>query len=107
MRQSFKPLWIDGGFGQLKENIRAAKEEIDEEIQLASEKRIQRIPQLQMEPKNANAQTQRLEQLQETKENTLFGSQQTFALANTKELRIQKIINEEGTLELSIIASQV
>lgn len=96
MRQSFKPLWLGGGFGQLKENIRAAKEEIDEEIQ--------RIPQPQMEFKNA--QTQRSEQSQETKESRVFGSQQTFALANTEELRIQKIIKEEGTSELRIITSR-
>ena len=104
MRQSFKPLWIDGGFGQLKENISTAKEEIDEEIQLASEQSIQRIPPLKMEFKNA--QTQRSEQSQETKESKVFGSQQIFALANTQELRIQKIIKEEGTSELGIITSQ-
>lgn len=99
-----KPFWKNGNFRQLKKNISAAKEEVDEEIQLASEEKIQRIPQLQMEFKNA--QTQRSEQSQEIEESRVFCSQQTFALANTEELQIQRIIKAEGMSELGIVTSQ-
>lgn len=90
-------LWKDfkGDFEQLEENISVAKEEVDEEIKLASEQKTQRIyEQLQIESKKAHAQ--RLQQLTEIKENGIFRSQQMLALAETKELRIQKIIKEEG-----------
>lgn len=104
MRELVKPMWKNDGFRRLKENFSAVKEDIDEEIQLASEQRIQRIPQLQME--FTNAQFQCLEQSYETDEIRVFRSQQTFALANTEELRIQRIIKGEGMSELGIVTSQ-
>lgn len=94
MEKSVKPVWKDDGFRQLGENISVAKEEVGKEIQLASEQRIQRIPQLQME--FTDAQTQRSEQSHEIDESRVFRSQQTFALANTNELQIQRIIKGEG-----------
>jgi hypothetical protein len=97
MKRFVKSLWKDfkGDFGQLEENISVAKEEVDEEIKLASEQKMQRIyEQLQIESKEAH--TQRSQHLTEIKENRVFRSQQMLALAETKELRIQKIIKEEG-----------
>ena len=44
--------------------------------------------------------------LTEIKESRVFRSQQTLALAETKELRIQKIIKEEGMSNLSIVSHQ-
>lgn len=89
-------LWKDfkGDFRQLEENISAAKEEVDEEIKLASEQKMQRIhEQLQIESREANIQ--RSQHLTEIKENRVLRSQQMLALAETKELRIQKIVKEE------------
>lgn len=97
MKRFVKSLWKDfkGDFGQLEENISVAKEEVDEEIKLASEQKMQRIyEQLQIESKEAH--TQRSQHLTEIKENRVFRSHQMLALAETKELRIQKIIKEEG-----------
>ena len=107
MKRFVKPLWkefkID--FKQLEENISAAKEEVDEEIKLASEQKMQRIhEQLQIE--SEQAQIQRSQQLAEIKESRVFRSQQTLALAETKELRIQKIIKEEGMSKSSIFPGQ-
>ena len=102
-----KSLWKDfkGDFGQLEENISAAKEEVDEEIKLASEQKMQRIhEQLQIE--SEQAQIQRSQQLIEIKENRVFRSQQTLALAETKELRIQKIIKDAGMSKPSIFADR-
>ena len=107
MKRFVKSLWknFKRDFGQLEENISAAKEDVDEEIKLASETSIQRIhEQLQIESKEARIQ--RSEHLTEIKENKIFRSQQMLALAETKELRIQKIIKEEGVSKLSTVASQ-
>ena len=107
MKRFVKSLWKDfkGDFGQLEENISAAKGEVDEEIQLASEQKIQRIHEhLQIESKQA--QIQRSQQLTEIKESRVFRSQQTLALAETKELRIQKVIKEEGLTKPNIVAGQ-
>lgn len=107
MKRFVKSLWKDfkGDFGQLEENISAAKEEVDEEIKLASEQKMQLIhEQLQIE--SEQAQIQRSQQLTEIKESKVFRSQQTLALAETKELRIQKIIKEEGMSNPSIVADQ-
>lgn len=103
MKRFVKSLWKDfkSDFGQLEENISAAKEEVDEEIRLASEQKIERIhEQLQIE--SGEAQIQRSQQLTEIKESRVFRSQQRIALANTEELRIQKIIKEEGISNLGI-----
>lgn len=101
MKRFVKSLWknFKSDFGRLEENINAAKEEVDEEIRLASEQKIQgKIQgiheQLQIESKEA--QIQRSQQLTEMNENRAFRSQQTAALVTTEELRIQKLVKEEG-----------
>ena len=100
MKRFVKSLWKDfkGDFGQLEENISAAKEEVDKEIQLASEQKMQKI--------HEQTQIQISQQLTEITESRLFRSQQTLALAETKELRIQKIIKEEGMTKPNIVAGQ-
>ena len=106
MKRFVKSLWKDfkGDFEQLEENISAAKQEVDEEIKLASEQKMQLIhEQLQIE--SEQAQIQRSQQLTEIRESRSFRSQQTLALAETKELRIQKIIKEEGVSKSSIVAA--
>ena len=107
MKRFVKSLWKDfkGDFRQLEENISAAKEEVDEEIKLASEQKMQLIhEQLQVDSKQA--QSQYSQQLTEIKESRLFRSQQKVALAKNEELRIQKIINQESGSKLSISAGQ-
>lgn len=80
----------------MKENFSAAKTEVDEEIKLASE---QKIPQIH--------EHQCSHQLTEIEGYRVFRSQQTLTLAETKELRIQKIIKEEGMSKPSIAAGQM
>lgn len=106
IKRFVKSLWKDfkGDFGQLEENISAAKEEIDQEIKLASEQKIQRIDE-QLQIESREAQIQRSQQSTEIEQGRLFRFQQTLALAETKELRIQKIIKEDGMLKLNIVAS--
>ena len=107
MKRFIKSLWKDfkSDFEQLEENISAAKDEVDEEIKLASEQKMQLIhEQLQIE--SEQAQIQRSQQLTEIKESRSFRSQQTLALAETKELRVQKIIKEEGMSNRSIVSHQ-
>lgn len=108
MKRFVKSPWKDfkRDFGQLEENVSAAKEEVDAEIQLASEQKIERIhEQLQIESKQA--QIQRSQQSTEIMESRVFRSQQTLALAETKELRIQKLIKEQGMSKPNIFAGQV
>lgn len=92
-----KSLWknFKRDFQQLEENLSFAKDDVDEEIKLASEQKNQEIlERLQIE--SAEAHLQRFQQLIEIKENKVFREQQTLALKNTEKLRIQKILKEEG-----------
>lgn len=103
MKRFVKSLWNDfkSDFLQLEENMIAAKEEVDQEIQLASEEKIHRIyEQQQIEYKEA--QIQHAQQLTEIE---AVQSRQTLALAKTEDLRIQKIIKEEGMSKQGIVAS--
>lgn len=107
MKRFVKSIWKDFkyDFKQLEDNISAAKDDVDEEIKLASEQKIHRIhEQLQIESNSAGSH--RLQQLTEIKESRAFRSQQTLALAETKELRIRKIIKEEGMSNPNITADQ-
>lgn len=104
MKRFAKSLWknFKGDFGRLEENISVAKEEVDHEIRLASEQKLQLIHnQLQIEFNEARLQ--RSQQLTEIKESRDFRSQQ---MLKAEELQIQKIIKEEGISKLGIIASQ-
>ncbi|MCJ1424468.1 hypothetical protein MMC29_002356 [Sticta canariensis] len=96
-------LWKDfkSDFGQLEENISAAKVEVDEEIRLASEQKIQQIHE-QLLIESEEAQIQRSQQLTEIEESKDFRSQQTLALAKTEELHIQKLIKEEDRTRIRL-----
>lgn len=60
----------------------------------------------QLQIESEQAQIQRSQQLTEITESRVFRSQQTLALAETKELRIKKVIKEEGMSKPSIFADQ-
>ena len=78
-------LWktFKADFGELEERISAAREEVSEEIKLASEQAAHEFRQLQMI---------------ETRENQVFRSQQISALAETQDRRVQKRVREEGNI---------
>ena len=86
----------------LEENLSVAKEEVDREIDLASDQKLDQIYKRQ-QVEIEKSQLQRLQYLSEAEENKNFRSQQTIALAESKELRIQKNIKEEGRFVSSII----
>ena len=85
-----KSLWktFKTDFGELEERISAAKEEVNEEIKLASEQTEHEFRQLQM------IETQENQLFRE--ENRRFCSQQISVLAETQDRQVQKIIMEEG-----------
>lgn len=89
-------------FQLLEENLSVAKEEVDREIDLASDQKLDQIYKRQ-QVEIEKSQLQRLQYLSEAEENKNFRSQQTIALAESKELRIQKNIKEEGKFVSSII----
>ena len=92
-----KSFWkgFKGDFGQLEENLSAAKVEVDQEIRLAAEQKLHEIYQ-QQQIDSRDAQFDRTQRLIEVRENRDFRSQQTLALVHTKELQVQKAVKEEG-----------
>jgi hypothetical protein len=96
-----KSLWktFKADFRELEERISAAREEVSEEIKLASEQAEYASRQLQMIETREN-QVFRLLQSAEAEENRRFRSQQISLLAETRDRRIQKIIMEEGTYSI-------
>jgi hypothetical protein len=80
-----KSLWktFKADFGQIEESISAAREEVSEEIKLASEQAEHEFRQLQMI---------------ENQENRRFRTQQISVLAETRDRRVQKIVMEEGNI---------
>ena len=84
-------------FRLLEENLSAAKEEVEKEIELASDQRIDRIYKHQLDEFEKNILL-RSQYLSETEENKEFRSQQALALIESKELRLQKIRKEEGKI---------
>ena len=94
-----KSLWktFKADFGDLEERISAAKEEVSEEIKLASEQAEYESRELQMIETREN-QVFRLLQSAEAEENRRFRSQQMSVLAETRDRRVQKIIMEEGRI---------
>ncbi|KAN0066982.1 ankyrin [Elaphomyces granulatus] len=77
-----KSLWktFKADFGEIEERISAAREEVSEEIKLASEQAEHEFRQLQMI---------------ENQENRRFRAQQISVLAETRDRRVQKIVMEE------------
>lgn len=91
-------------FDLIEENLSAAKEEVDREIELASEQKIDQIhTEQQIEFKKQDLQRSR--QLQEAMENQEFRRQQTHALAENRELRMQKILKDEGKFTLIALST--
>ena len=94
-----KSLWktFKADFGELEENISAAREEVSEEIKLASEQAEHEFRQLQIIETREN-QVFRLLQSMEAEENRCFRSQQISFLAQTRDRQVQKIVMEEGNI---------
>lgn len=82
-------------FQLLEENFIAAREEVNQEIVLASEEKIDRIYNHQLVEAEKN-QRQHLLYLDEIEENKMFRSEQTLALAQNNELRDQSLVKNEG-----------
>jgi hypothetical protein len=91
----WKPFKAD--FEELEERISAAREEVSQEIKLASEQAAHEFRQLQMIETREN-QVFRLLQSAEVEENRRFRSRQTSALAETQDRRVQKFVREEGNI---------
>jgi hypothetical protein len=90
-----KSLWktFKADFGELEENISAAREE----IKLASEQAEHEFRQLQMIETREN-QVFRLLQSTEAEENRRFRSQQISFQEQTRDRQVQKIVMEEGNI---------
>lgn len=91
-------------FQLLEENFIAAREEVNQEIQLASEEKIDRIYSLQLVEAEKN-QHQHILYMNEIEENKIFRLQQKLTLAQNNELRDQSLIKDEGELILPSIVS--
>ena len=94
-----KSLWktFKADFGELEESISAAREEVSEEIKLASEQAEHEFRQLQIIETREN-QVFRLLQSMEAEENRCFRSQQISFLVQTRDRQVQKIVMEEGNM---------
>jgi len=82
-------------FKEIEEGLIAAKDEVMQELQLASEQAAQGFRRLLTTEIEEN-RTLRLKQVAEMQENKYFRSQQTLALQQTEARQIQKILKEEG-----------
>jgi hypothetical protein len=82
-------------FREVEEGLSAAKDEIVEELQLASEQAAHSFRRLLTTEIEEN-RTLRLKQMAEIQENEYFRSQQTRALWQTQTRQVQKILKEEG-----------
>jgi hypothetical protein len=92
-----KSLWksFKVEFAELEENLIAAREEIKEEIQLASEQAAHGFRRLQLIEIKEN-QVHRSRQVAEVEENKKFRSQQILVADETRARQIQKLVNNEG-----------
>jgi len=93
-----KSLWksFKSDFGDIEESLSAAKDEIREELQLASEQAAHDFRCLL----TAEIKENRMHRLQLTadiQENKHFRAQQSLALRNAQDREIQKILRNEGT----------
>jgi hypothetical protein len=84
-------------FKEIEESLSAAKDEVIEELRLASEQAAHGFRHLLTTEIEEN-RTLRLRQVAEMQENKHFRSQQTLALQQTQARQIQKILKEEGNL---------
>ena len=81
-------------FKEIEESLSAAKDEVIEELRLASEQAAHGFRRLL----TAEIEEIRLSQVAEMQENKYFRSQQMLALQHTQARQIQKILKEEGNL---------
>ena len=84
-------------FKGIEESLSAAKDEVMEELQLASEQAAHGFRRLLTTEIEENRML-RLKQVAEMQENKYFRSQQTLALQQTQARKIQNILKEEGNL---------
>ena len=91
----WKPFKVE--FKEIEESLSAAKDEVMEELRLASEQAAHGFRHLLTTEIEEN-RILRLRQVAETQENKHFRSQQTLALQQTQARQIQKILKEEGNL---------
>jgi hypothetical protein len=96
-KRFLKSMWkpFKGEFKEVEESLSAAKDEITEELQLASEQAAHGFRRLLTTETEEN-RTLRLKQVAEMQKNEYFRSQQTLALRQTQARQVQKILKEEG-----------
>jgi hypothetical protein len=82
-------------FKDIEESLIAAKDEVNEELQLASEQATHCFRRLLTGEIEEN-RTLRLKQVAEMQKMEEFRSQQTLALYQTRARQVQKILKEEG-----------
>ncbi|KAI9773765.1 MAG: hypothetical protein M1839_001997 [Geoglossum umbratile] len=104
IKRSVKSLWrpFKLDFAKLEESLSAVREEIKEEIQLASEQATHSFRQLQV-IENRKNQVYRSQQYTELEENRNFRSQQLLALAEDQDRRIQKLVKEEERYKIRLL----
>jgi|SRR5271170_824836 len=101
-KRLWKSAWksFKADFAEIEESLRTTKEEVREEIQLASEQAAHGFRRLHVIEFEEN-RVHRLQQATEFQENRTFRSQQMLAFQETRARQIQKLIKEEGnTLQL-------
>ena len=96
-KRFLKSTWksFKGDFKEVEEGLSAAKDEIMEELRLASEQAAHGFRRLLTAEIEEN-RTLRQKQIAEIQENEDFRSQQTLALRQTQARQVQKILKEEG-----------
>jgi hypothetical protein len=96
MKRFSKSIWksFKVEFKEIEESLSAAKDEVIEELRLASEQAAHGFRRLL----TAEIKEIRLSQVVEMQEHKYFRSQQTLALQQTQARQIQKILKEEGNL---------
>ncbi|KAH0551473.1 hypothetical protein GP486_007313, partial [Trichoglossum hirsutum] len=96
IKRFFMSIWKSFGveFKEIEENLSAARDEVKEELQLASEQNTQAYLLLATTEFEEN-RILRPEQVAEMQENKNFRSQQTLALQRAEARQIQRILREE------------
>jgi hypothetical protein len=118
----FKFTWksFKSDFGQLEGHLSMAKDEVDEEIKLASEQeayknrtqqqiqfdQIRKIGTRQ-EIEISQSTTFRARQVDEIEENKRHRSEQRMALAQTQAMTIQKIVKTDGIKDSSMVIRMI
>jgi hypothetical protein len=89
----WRPFKIE--FKEIEQNLGAAKDEVMEELQLASEQVAHSFRQ-SLTAEIEESRAIRLKQIAEMQENEHFRAQQTLALQHSKARHIHKILKEQG-----------